>query len=166
MLDSLADEVSPHSYRSVINSMFDDNAVNGGRLYTLQCRTSAMISKYPWDKDCILIEYNRIVRRLPTGRRLRRRRRHRRLCHPMDAPLVDLPTYHRCYSTPSPPSGGLRFFSPPASPTPTFGQFYVYKRLTNVALCVVCFARWRCFRPPWLPLCLLDRFRLWCRRRW
>ena len=47
MLDSIAIQVSPHSYQPVVESMFYDDVVNDGRLYTLRCFTSVMMIKYP-----------------------------------------------------------------------------------------------------------------------
>ena len=107
MLDSIAIQVSPHSYRPVIESMFVGGVVNGGRLYTLRCFT-------PWGKDYIRFEHKTFIKRLTSDRR-----RH----HPRDVASTDLPAYHRCYSPPPPSDGVVRFVSPPASPTPTSGGF-------------------------------------------
>ena len=117
MLDSIAIQVSPHIYRSVIESAFYDDVVNDGRLYALRCFTSTMMIKYPWGKDYIRFEYTKFMKRVTTDRR----RRHK----PRDVPSTDLPTYHHCYSTPSPtPSDGIvRFVSSPASPTQPSGEF-------------------------------------------
>ena len=120
MLDAIAIQVSPHSYRPVIESMFFDGVVNGGRLYTLRCFTSVMMIKYPWGKDYIRFEYKKFVKRLTPDRQRR---------HPRGAASIDLPAYHRCYSPPPPPpsDGVVRFVSPPASPTRTSGGFrFVY----------------------------------------
>ena len=89
MLDSIAIQVSPHSYRPVIESMFFDGVVNDGRLYTLRSFTSVMMIKYPWGKDYIRFEYKKFVKRLTADRQRR---------HPRDAASTDLPAYHRCYS--------------------------------------------------------------------
>ena len=120
MLDSIAIQVSPHSYRPVIESMFYDGVVNDGRLYTLRCFTSVMMIKYPWGKDYIRFEYKKFVKHLTPDRQRR---------HPRGAASIDLPAYHRCYSPPPPPpsDGVVRLISPPASPTPTSGGFrFVY----------------------------------------
>ena len=61
MLDSMKIQVSPHSNRPVIKSMFYDDVVNGGRLYTLRCFTSAMMIKYPWGKDYMRFEYKKFT---------------------------------------------------------------------------------------------------------
>ena len=117
MLDSIAIQVSPHSYRPVIESMFYDDVVNGGRLYTLRCFTAVIMIKYPWGKDYIRFEYKKFMKRLTSDRRRR---------HPRRVSSTDLPAYHRCYSPPPPPpsDGVVRFVSPPASPTPTSGGFH------------------------------------------
>ena len=112
MLDSIAIQVSPHSYRPVIGTMFYDDVVNGGRLH-LRYFTSVMMIKYPWGKDYIRFEYKKFIKHLTSDRR-----RH----HPRDVTSTDLPAYHRCYSPP-PSAGVIRFVSPPASPTPTPGGF-------------------------------------------
>ena len=117
MLDSIAIQLSPHSYRPVIESMFYDGVVNDGRLYTLRCFTSVMMMiKYPWVKDYIRFEYKKFTKRLTSDSRRR---------HPRGAASTDLPAYHRCYSPPPPPppDGVVRFVSPPASPTPTTDGF-------------------------------------------
>ena len=108
MLDAIAIQVSPHSYRPVIEAMFYDGVVNDSRLCTLRCFTSVMMIKYPWGKDYIRFEYKKLVKRLTPDRQRR---------HPRDTASADLPAYHRCYSPPPPtPSDG-------ASPTPTSGGF-------------------------------------------
>ena len=104
MLDAIAIQVSPHSYRPVIEMMFFDGVVNDGRLCTLRCFTSLMMIKFPWGKDYIRFEYKKFVKRLTPDR-------HRR--HPRDAASTDLPAYHRCYSPPPPSDGAVRFVSPP-----------------------------------------------------
>ena len=82
MLDSIAIQVSPHRYRPVIESMFYDDVVNSGRLYTLRCFTSVMMIKYAWGKDYIRFEYKKFMKRLMSDLR-----RH----HPRDVTSTDLP---------------------------------------------------------------------------
>ena len=69
MLNSIAMQVSPHRYRPVIESMFYDDVVNGGRLCRLRCFTSVMMIKYPCGKDYIRFEYKKFMKRLTSDRR-------------------------------------------------------------------------------------------------
>ena len=78
-------QVSPHSYQPVIKSMFYDDVVNGGRLYTLRCFTSVMMIKYPWGKDYMRFEYKKFMKRLTTVRRCH---------HPRDPTTTDKSTTH------------------------------------------------------------------------
>ena len=82
MLDSIAIQVSPHSYRPVIELMFYDGVVNDGRLYTLRCVTSVMMIKYLWGKDYIRFEYKKFVKRLTPDRQ-----RHHHLMELFDSSL-------------------------------------------------------------------------------